>query len=252
VAKILLIDIGNTSVKWALLDVNGLQAMFQQQYPQESDETFFTELWKNVDKPHKVIVSCVANETMWDVLVATIEKLWNLKANRVKAVASGYGVTNAYAKPSELGSDRWCALIGACHEANSDIVVIDCGSAITIDVANVSGEHLGGYILPGISMMKQSLGMHTAQVVVDSSTTQSDSLRPAKSTSGCVNVAVNLAAVSLIEAVIKQQQAKSARVQCLLTGGDADLIAKYLTAQYVKIPDLVIRGLAIVAESDQA
>ena len=251
-AKILLIDIGNTSVKWALLDANGVQAMFQQRYPQESDTTFFTEQWKKLEKPSNVIVSCVANEAIWNVLAAAVDELWNLNIKRVLAEGAGYGITNAYSKPAELGSDRWCALIGAYKLANSHIVVIDCGSAITIDVVNASGEHLGGYILPGISMMKKSLGIYTAQVDVESSGAQSDSLLPAKSTSECVNVAVNLAAVSLIDTVIKQQQEKNTHVQCLLTGGDADLIAKYLTAEYIKIPDLVIRGLAVVAESEQA
>jgi type III pantothenate kinase len=251
VAINLLIDIGNTSVKWALEYSNDPLTMFQQRYPRDCDEAFFTELWENLEKPDKVFVTCVANAEVWDALESSIDSLWNLKAERVIAAASGDGVTNAYSSPADLGSDRWCALIGAYHATNSDIVVVDCGSALTIDVVKKSGEHLGGYILPGISMMKQSLGINTAQVAVDTAVTHTESLLPAKSTSGCVNVAAILASVSLIEAVFKQQADKSTGVQCLLTGGDADLIAGYLTVEYVKLPDLVLRGMAYMAEHNQ-
>ena len=249
----LLVDVGNTSVKWGLMDSSVPLVMSQQRYPQKIDATFFTELWENLGenklKPNKVIVSCVASTEVWEALQGAVQSLWSIKADRVMAEASAYGLKNAYSQPADLGSDRWCALIGAYHALNSGVVVIDCGSAITIDIANESGEHLGGYILPGMSMMKQSLGSETAQVRATSSSNQNDELAPGKSTSECVSAAVNLVVVSFIEAVVQKQLIRLPGLSCVLTGGDANKIAEHLQLKCVKMPDIILRGLAVIDEN---
>ena len=250
-AKNLLIDIGNTSVKWATSDAaRSILTMHQQQYPDSLNETFFTGLWDKESKPEKVLVSCVAGKYVWQTLDAAIQSLWDIKAQRVLSQAVGCGVINAYSHPSDLGSDRWCALVGAFHAIDSDIMVVDCGSAITIDMINQAGQHRGGYILPGTLMMKQSLGRETAQVRVEADSEKQTSLAPAKTTSGCVNAAVELAAVSFIEAAFKQQLKNLPSLICVLTGGDADLIADHLTIEYVMMPDVILRGLAFIAERE--
>lgn len=250
--NILLVDIGNTSIKWALKDSASLTDMSQQQYPEDVSEHFFVDCLANISKPNKVLVTCVAGAEVWQAFTDAVNTLWSINIERVQSKPNGYGLINGYKKPAELGSDRWCALIGAYHMANSDVIVIDCGSAITIDLVNQSGEHLGGYILPGLAMMKKSLGLDTAQVKVNSSSLEGNSIKPAHSTSECVAAGVNLAAVSVIESVIKQQLAHSSHFKCYLTGGDADSLAEHLTAEYVKMYNLVIRGLAFIAENDQA
>ena len=248
----LLVDIGNTAIKWALKDSDNLMEMSRQQYPVNVNESFFIGCLANVNKADKVLATCVASSEVWQGFTNTVNSLWGIKAERVVSESNGYGVINGYEKPTELGSDRWCALIAAYHESNSDVIVISCGSAITIDIVNQSGEHLGGYILPGLVMMKRSLAEHTAQVKVNTPLSESNTISPARTTSGCVAAGINLAAVSVIEAVIKQQLKHSSNLQCFLTGGDADTVAEYLTTEYVMLPDLIIRGLAFIAESDQA
>jgi len=99
-------------------------------------------------------------------------------------------------------------------------------------------------------MMKQSLGRETAQVRVEADSEKQTSLAPAKTTSGCVNAAVELAAVSFIEAAFKQQLKNLPSLICVLTGGDADLIADHLTIEYVMMPDVILRGLAFIAERE--
>ncbi|MCW8988759.1 MAG: type III pantothenate kinase [Gammaproteobacteria bacterium] len=250
--NILLVDIGNTSVKWALKNSDNLLEMLQQQYPHNASKVFFIDCLANIDKPDKVIVTCVASTGIWTAFEASILALWGIKPERVVAKAKGYGLINGYVKPAELGSDRWCVLIGAYHASDSNIIVIDCGSAITIDIVNRTGKHLGGYIVPGLRMMKQSLGLHTAQIEVNNQAVAEHSVAPARTTSGCVDAGVNLAAVSMIEAIITQQSALSSDLKCFITGGDAGLVAEHLTTECVNIKNLVIRGLAFIAESDQA
>lgn len=225
--------------------------MSQQQYPNNVSDVFFADCLGNMNKADKVFVTCVAGAEVWQAFTDAILSRWGIKIERVVSKSNGYGVVNSYEKPTELGSDRWCALIGAYHAADSDVVIIDCGSAITIDIVKQSGEHVGGYILPGLSMMKKSLGLHTAQVKVSRPLSESNTISPAFTTTGCVAAGINLAAVSVIEAVIKKQRTFSDGLKCFLTGGDADSIAEHLTIEYVNMPNLVIRGLAVIAEDNQ-
>lgn len=231
-------------------DSESLMDMSQQRYPDDISESFFIDCLASVNKVDKVLVTCVAVPKVWQTFKKAILSRWAIKVERVVSKANGYGVINGYENAAELGSDRWCALIGAYNTARTGVVVISCGSAITIDIVNQSGDHLGGYILPGLTMMKKSLALNTAQVKVDVSLSEGK-ISPATSTSGCVEAGVNLAAVSVIESAMKQQLAHESNLQCFLTGGDADYIAEHLIAEYVKMPDLVIRGLAVIAESNQ-
>ena len=253
--NVLLVDIGNTSIKWALNESGHLMDMLQLQYPEDVSDIFFIECLGKVNKPNKVFVTCVAGSEVWQAFTDAINTLWYINVERVISKSNGYGLINGYEKPAELGSDRWCALIGAYHEADSGVIVIDCGSAITIDIVNQSGEHLGGYILPGLTMMKKNLGLNTAQVKVNTSSLEGNTISPAHSTSGCVAAGVNLAAVSTIEAVIKQQlthrsDSNSRDLKCFITGGDADLVAEHMTTEIVNMENLVIRGLTFIAENN--
>lgn len=224
--------------------------MLQQLCPENVSVSFFVENWNKLEKPEKVIVSCVANDNVWLPIKNACEQLWNIKAEKVNSLNKGFGVTNVYVQADDLGSDRWCAMIGAYHEVDADIIVIDCGSAITIDVLKHSGQHLGGYILPGLKMMKQSLGFNTAKINVTGKQ-DNKTLSPGSSTAECVNAGIYLAAVNSIEAVVNEQSKILKDLCCFLTGGDAATIAQFLSVKCVLMPDLVLRGLAFIAEDNQ-
>lgn len=244
--SILLVDAGNSAVKWLLSSDLGQAAHRRKAYPDNVTETFFIDSWKGIANPEKVFVSCVAGEHVWQMLNKACQQLWAIHAERVLSVKEDYGLINSYEQPAMLGSDRWCAMIGAYHEVSSDFIIVDCGSAITVDVVSHTGKHIGGYILPGLTMMKNSLGNKTADIKVDSDSGPS-SLQPSNSTAGCINAAVHLAAVKFIETVFEQQAKQSMNLKCLLTGGDADLVADLLSIKYVMMPDVVLRGLAYIS-----
>ena len=245
----LLVDIGNSSVKWGQIEggsTKSVSAMSQQYYPENVSSSFFIECWKMLDKPENIIVSCVARHQVWQALEQACEQLWALQVKKISSIKKGFGLVNAYKQPADLGSDRWCAMIAALNETTTDFIIVSCGSAITLDVVSSSGKHLGGYILPGLAMMKKSLASDTADVKVTLEQIK-PSLLPANSTAGCVDSAINLAAVKLIEAVYQQQKKSAESVQCLLTGGDAAFVADLLSIKCVMMPDLVLRGLATIA-----
>ena len=248
--KNLLIDIGNSSLKWAQSSSGDLSDMLQQQYPENITSTFFTKYWQDLDEPKEIITSCVARKSVWQALENACEELWGIKVKKVDSLKEGFGLINAYDDALALGSDRWCAMIGGLQVTDSSFVVIDAGSALTIDVVDKLGSHLGGYIVPGLEMMRKSLGLHTAQVKSESSSSNIPSLSLARTTSQCVEAGIYLTAVKLIEAVYEKESKQLQTCQCLLTGGDAKILADLLSVKCVMMPELVLRGLAVIAGAD--
>ena len=245
--SILLIDIGNSSLKWAVSSSDGLSDMLQQQYPENISSTFFTECWQGVDKPGEIIASCVAGEAVWHALAKACDELWSIEVQKVNSLKEGFGLVNAYDDALALGSDRWCAMIGGLQVADSAFLIIDAGSALTVDMVNESGNHLGGYIVPGLGMMRKSLGLQTAQVKTEPTEGNIPSLSLANSTAQCVEAGIYLSTVKLIEAVYERESKQVKQLTCFLTGGDAQSIADLLAFKCVIMPDLVLRGLAVLA-----
>jgi type III pantothenate kinase len=245
--SILLVDIGNSSVKWSLLidgDVKNLSSMSRRYYPENIQADFFLNCWGALSTPVRVVASCVASTKIWYALAQACEQLWSISAEKKISSRESFGLINGYERASDLGSDRWFAMIAAFKEEATESIVVDCGSATTIDVIDASGSHQGGYILPGLAMMKKSLAINTAEVNVDLKLTNT-SLSPGRTTYDCVDSAILLSTVKLIEAVYEQQNNNN--VRCWLTGGDAELVSELLKIKNVIMPDLVLRGLAYVA-----
>ena len=150
---------------------------------------------------------------------------------------SAGGVTCGYDKPSRLGVDRWLAMVAAYNKHRQAVLVIDAGSAVTLDVVDQNGFHLGGYILPGTSLMVESLRRGTKNVKVDVFDTQS--LVPGKNTE---DAAVNGILLSLISTI--KTLTVSYPFQLVLSGGSAPAILKHLNMDVDYVPDLVLDGLS--------
>lgn len=247
--KTLLIDIGNSSLKWQLSSGNTVSEMVQHEHPTNITSNFFETCWQHLGNPDEVIASCVANGLVWQALEESCKSLWNVQVQKVVSSKEEFGLINAYDNVLSLGSDRWCAMIGALHSTESSFIVIDAGSALTIDVVKLSGEHIGGYIVPGLGMMKNSLGLNTAQIMLGEEV-KLPSMSLGKSTSDCVEAGIHLSSVKLIEAVFGEESKKLKECQVFITGGDAKVLTSLLSIKCVIIPDLVLRGLSIIATSE--
>ena len=248
--NLLLIDIGNSSLKWAQSSSGILSDMFSQLYPENITCAFFKKYLQDLNTPDEIIVSCVAQKSVLQALEKACDELWSIRVKKVESLKEAFGLINIYDDPLALGSDRWCAMIGGLHTVDSAFIVIDAGSALTVDVINESGKHLGGYIVPGLRMMRNSLGLLTAQVKTDSDRANIPFLSLASSTAQCVEAGIHLSAVKLIEAVYEKELKQIKKCQCLLTGGDAKILADLLSVKCVIMPDLVLRGLAVIAGID--
>ncbi|WP_372956479.1 type III pantothenate kinase [Marinobacter sp.] len=241
----LLLDAGNSRIKWQLRD--GVSVVCAGVGQAESADLFNElddELWARVES---VAVCTVRSEIAREALEHAIG-LYTRAPVRFFWTEPRFGdLVCAYEQPSTMGADRWCAMIAAWHAINSACVVIDAGSAITVDWISARGRHEGGYILPGRNLMLDSLSQKTARVLFQRGQDRT-SLSPGRSTSECV-----LHGVNWLLRALAVELARDAAAPVLVTGGDGAYIKKALEESAdpkldVRLcPDLVIDGLAQVA-----
>nr|WP_211162918.1 type III pantothenate kinase [Aromatoleum diolicum] len=157
------------------------------------------------------------------------------------------GVRNAYDTPAQLGSDRWAALIGARALQPAACLVVNAGTATTVDVLDAAGTFQGGIILPGEHLMRRSLARDTAQLpLADGHYAAAPRNTADAITSGCRN-----AQAGAVERMFRQI-AREPLSRCLLSGGGADALAELLDVPFSRVDNLVLKGLAVVATGTAA
>lgn len=159
------------------------------------------------------------------------------------------GVQNSYSDVSRMGVDRWLAMVAAFRQAeHKPVLVVDAGTALTIDVVAGSGHHLGGYILPGAPLMVRSLGLATDRVKVDR--VSAGVLSPGRDTGECVLNGCALAQVGAIKQAVTEAQSALEEVPTIIvTGGDGQGLCELggdAARDWVYVEDLVLDGLAPV------
>lgn len=250
----LLVDAGNTRIKWAWVDAGvpqGRGAIPRRGGNEDIDA--LSAVWRDRPAPCRLLVASVSGAEFRASLTTWSCRVWGIEPEFVSACAEGFGVTNAYPDPQRLGVDRWLALIAARRAVAGAVCVIDCGTALTIDAMTGEGEHLGGLILPGLGLMRRTLLENTADIkaAIEGASPQDMTLL-AKDTHGGVMGGTLYAAVAAVDRVVRDLGGViEGDLTCLLTGGDGAAIRPLLCADFDfrHEPDLVLRGLAIVAEA---
>ncbi|MDY7117501.1 type III pantothenate kinase [Halomonas sp. SSL-5] len=238
---ILDLDIGNTLSKWRLKDVDSSEI-------RSRGAVWTREEWKpgadipNLDVVESVRISSVARRS---VLEETVQLL-RQRVGAVHVARSGpeaLGVTNGYEEPERLGVDRWLGVL-AGYQLAGGCCAVDCGSAITIDFVLPGGLHLGGYILPGLRLMKESLKLGTRNVAIDPDSEPEELLIPGRRTVEAVNHGIYMAAVSAINRVYAEVcDSEGVALPLMLTGGDARVVSRGLQVPHAVWPDMVYGGL---------
>ncbi len=236
----LLIDIGNTSLKWAWLTEAGLSPVERVAHG-EMDGRFPDTCWSDQTPSSQVLIANVASFELEELICEWIKNKWAIEPAVVRVTATALGVTNAYSDPRKLGIDRWLALIAIHQQMSGDVCIVDCGTAITIDVIDNQGRHQGGLILPGFNLMREALLDKTR--IPWTELAQPEGFL-GKDTAGCIASAALYSAVTLIDrVVVVTAQQRGVRPSLVLTGSDAGLLSGALDSPYEVIPDLVMRGL---------
>ncbi|MGE5624949.1 MAG: type III pantothenate kinase [Bacillota bacterium] len=240
----LLLDIGNTRIKWARLDggrLHGHDAALH------LDDQLLKTLARAFDgpAPERVLACNVAGPLVGQALTNLCHERYRLQPEFLIPAAEQAGVKNGYTDPARLGADRWAALIGAFHIYGGPSCVIDAGTAITVDALAKRGMHLGGLIAPGPQSMRRALAGATAGLPDQGEGEFALFAKDTKSgiTSGGWQAAAGL--VERMHALLTKELGKETRF--ILTGGDAERLMKLVSMQVEHCPDLVLRGLAVVA-----
>lgn len=248
---ILLIDIGNSRVKWASLQRGKRAAGHSAPRPSESEwEAFAAMAWGTLRAPKKILVCNVAGQNHAEALRAWTLQHWQVEPRFILAQAAACGVRNAYTVPERLGADRWVALIAARAHWKTALCVVDAGTAITLDVIDADGAHLGGLILPGIEMMRRSLLERSEGIRLAADTpAPGDISLLARDTRDGIDGGTLYAAVAAIDRIIADTGAAlNLSLTRVITGGDAEIILPLLAGPYHHVPELVLDGLAVIAE----
>jgi type III pantothenate kinase len=243
----LLVDIGNARVKWAVQDQHRWtqgEAMLRKG---RAFKDIARPAWKELQPPSRVIVSNVAGREYEKSVVTWIKRRWKVSPEFLQAGVSLCGVTNAYPVPERLGADRWANLIAAHAHYPGPAVIIDCGTAITIDALDAEGRHLGGLIVPGMDLMRTALVGNAAGIELNDLSSQSVSLL-GSSTESAVAGGILYTVVALVDRVCQDLRAELGKAtRVIVTGGDAARVLPLMSQRARHDPDLVLKGLSVFA-----
>ena len=246
---ILLIDVGNTRLKWAWLTNTGLSDQQAVMHRDVEPSIWTTTLFECRQKPNRVLVSNVAGPAMANTLTQLTRDVFHLNAEFVTAAAQFQELTNGYLDPSLLGTDRWLALIGAWTKTRSALCVVDAGTAVKVDSVEANGQHLGGLIVPGIHMMREALMSRTSGIAkAAEQSTPSLAGILANNTIGAVSRGAIFALAGLADRVAEViEKNTGVKPKLFITGGDAGMITGTMRSAGEIVPDLVLQGLAVIA-----
>lgn len=235
---IVLIDIGNTRTKYCIVNEDESSTV-----KAIANELLSNELYtKHFAKVSKVLVASVSHNKLTDGLDAWCQ-INNITYQRVVSETRKNQVITAYQQPSQLGIDRWLALIGAagtCPDKN--ILIIDAGTATTIDLLASNGQHQGGWILAGINTLVSSVLAQTTQVHANDK--EKKSLAFGINTSENVHNAAWAATIGSIHLAISQAQQQGFTLdEIIFTGGNGALLSSMLSHPSRVIDALVLKGL---------
>jgi type III pantothenate kinase len=232
----LLLDVGNTRVKWAMVD--GGRWLARGAAPVAALPAC-RRIWQR----YAPFAAChgvnVAGEAAAAAVAAT-----GLAVRWQHAAAHACGVVNRYHDPTRLGADRWAALVAARARSRVACLVVSAGTALTADALTAGGEFLGGVIVPGLATMRWALAQRTAAAGADVAAVMDF---PCDTAAGVATGSMLAAAGAIDRMRARLADYAGSTPPVLLTGGDAGRLAPHLTGAVAVVPDLVLEGVALLA-----
>ena len=234
------LDVGNSSIKWRLLE--GAEVRDRGQCAHD-DAAAKHALLERINADAQVWVASVAGPDFERELDALFARHRGVKPWFARTTSTAGGLANSYQQPERMGVDRWLAMLAARARAGGRLCVVDAGSALTIDLVAASGQHEGGYIIPGPALMERALLLDTDRVRFDEDV--SYSLTPGRSTAEAVRHGIALAQVGAVIAALDIVEGETP--QLLFCGGAGETLMHLLDRGGIYAPDLVFEGLAVLA-----
>ena len=245
----LLVDMGNTRLKWVLARAG---TILERTLGRGDMAAFFDAFYGTAEQPGALLLSSVAGKQVTEDFAAQCQERLNLRVTRLMSEKECAGIVNGYTEPAALGVDRWLAIVGAARCHGMPVVVMDLGTATTLDAVDGQGKHLGGLILPGPALMLKSLADATAMKVPDRFKRSAEirgqrgstGIAPARSTSSAIQEGVFAAQIGALNQFIRNVSMElGAEPKLVITGGAAEGILGRLEKAPVSDPWLVFKGM---------
>ena len=239
----LLLDLGNTRLKWALVAPGEtLGAVQAEPHHDRPAELFLAREWPAVSAVWLSAVPRLADPAAWGAAVRTH---CGLAPHCVQSAAEWQGLRNCYAEPSRLGVDRWLAMVALWRRLRGPFLVVSAGTALTVDRVAADGAHRGGIIAPGYGSTLASLLKITATDAQTLPALPADRL--GQGSEAAIRQGALFAALGAIDRCRALPDADPAERR-VLTGGDAATLHCHLGAEWQRLPDLVLEGLLALAD----
>lgn len=234
---IICLDSGNSRIKWGVHDGSSWLGQGALAHADIGELAGLLERWPN---PRRVMLANVAGAEAAERIRVTLAP-WREVLVEARPAAEALGVRNGYENPAQLGIDRWCALIGARSLHPGPALVVMAGTATTIDTLTADGLFAGGLILPGLDMMRHSLGRGTADLPIARGQPQAWP----RCTDDAIVSGVIDAQVGAIERAWSRLQGEGKC--CLISGGSAGELLPHLSMQVQPVDNLPMLGLLELA-----
>jgi type III pantothenate kinase len=250
----LLIDLGNSCLKWAVKTDNSISTSHSFYYHNQNFQTLLEAAWQNFT-PTKIVVASVAEEALTNDLVHIAQQKWNLPLTILKTPLETLGLTNSYATPLLLGVDRWAFALAAWTKYRSPLCLVSCGTALTTDIINSEGQLLGGTISPGLGFMCQALSARAAKLkTVDQNFFQEghfyQPILEAKDTGSAMQNGALLMSIAFLNQTAQILKAQYSEKMCfIIRGGDAAFLLPHLNTVFEYEPELVLQGIDLLDEA---
>lgn len=240
---VLLIDQGNTKAKYAWCDV------IENKKHQASGFFSSAPIIHSIEeqalvglKPDRILMASVASEANQKAIKSSVQEIYpKLTLEIITTPTQAYGLTNAYQAHTRLGVDRWLAMLGAKATTDKAFIVIDAGTAVTLDVVDKQGNHQGGWILPNVNFCAESLANRAGKIELKQINPISITL--GKVTEDCVYNALYASHIQLIKSQYNEP-ITGGKPLILLAGGDAQLYLELL--QQEQVPAKIVTNLVFL------
>lgn len=247
--SILLVDIGNTRAKWALL--RGGRVGRQHAVPHNgfTGQHIAKAILCKARHVERVVVVSVACKRIDSDFSAEVRRRLGLRPEFFASTRRAGGVTTLYAEPWRLGADRFAAVIGAYRLSKGQpACVVGVGTAMTVDLVDARGRHRGGAIIPAPSLMVGSLLKETHGIRRRAQGGVTGTSFFARDTRSAITQGARYAAAAVADRAISEAKRVLGRAPVVfLTGGAAPEIRRLLSSRHRHVSDLVLQGLAVIA-----
>jgi type III pantothenate kinase len=251
--SVLLVDIGNTRVKWATLSNGRVGPMKAVAHKGRSGEHIARHVVRARTKlVERVVVVSVAGAHIDRAFAAAVSGGLGVAPEFFRSQRRAGGITTMYSEPWRLGADRLVGAIGAFHlSKHRPVCVVSVGTTMTLDFVDADGRHRGGAIVPAPNLMIDSLLWGTHGIRRRARGGSGSRGLFARSTRSAIAEGARYAVAAVADRAVFEARALTGRSPVmLLTGGAAPEVARLIRTRHRYVPDLVLQGLAVIASAE--